>query len=236
MITRQAPPFTRQALIFDADDTLWPCLAVYQRVIDDYFDWLAHPGLNRVELRILLDDIERAQLVTRGYGSRAFLANLADHFRRLRERHATVGELAEIERMATDLLDFRVRLLPGVLPTLDSLGARHDLYLLTKGERVEQQRKIDSSGLVGRFRAVRIVAEKDVSVYRSLAEQHGLDPARTWMIGNSPGSDIAPARAAGLSAVYIPHEVTWSLDAADLDLTDQRILTLSTFSDLLQHF
>lgn len=226
----------RQALIFDADDTLWPSLAVFQRVIDDYFDWLAHPGLDRVQLRTLLDDIERAQLATRGYGSRAFLSNLADHLQQLRDRPATAAELAEIDRMAVDLIEFRVRLLPGVLPTLDRLGARHDLYLLTKGETVEQQRKIDSSGLAGRFRAVRIVAEKDVSVYRTLAEQHRLDPAQTWMIGNSPRSDIVPARAAGLNAVYIPHEVTWSLDAADLDPADEKILTLATFAELLHHF
>jgi putative hydrolase of the HAD superfamily len=83
---------------------------------------------------------------------------------------------------------------------------------------------------------VHIVAEKDVATYRELTRHHGLDPANSWMIGNSPKSDVAPARAAGLRAVYIPNVNTWALERAELDPDDDGILELQTITELLEHF
>ena len=90
------------------------------------------------------------------------------------------------------LLEHHVTPLPGVVETLTELGTRHRLLLLTKGATDEQQRKIDASALAPHFEHVHIVAEKDVDTYRDLARHHDLDPATTWMIGNSPKSDVVP--------------------------------------------
>ncbi len=116
------------------------------------------------------------------------------------------------------------------------LGTRHTLLMLTKGAVDEQQRKIDASTLAPHFGHIHIVAEKDVDTYHRLARDHVLAPDSTWMIGNSPKSDIAPARAVGMNAVYIPNDNTWALEHTELDADDDRILYLRTFTELLDHF
>jgi putative hydrolase of the HAD superfamily len=227
---------TQQFLVFDADDTLWENNVVFERVIDDYLDWLAHPTLNRAELRAVLDDIERANSAAHGYGTKIFLRSLHDCVARLRERPATERERREILELADALINHRVELIPGVAETLGELRGRHELLLLTKGDTDEQQRKIDASGLAEHFQSVHIVREKHTGTYLELVQRHAWPPARAWMIGNSPKSDILPARQAGLNAVFIPNEDTWSLEDDDLDPADDRVLHLNRFPDLLQHF
>lgn len=227
---------TGQVLIFDADDTLWENNVLYERVIDDYLDWLTHPTLDRAELRAILDDVERANSARHGYGTKVFLRSLHECVARLRERPATERERREILELADALVNHRVELIPGVAETLDALRARHELLLLTKGDPEEQQRKIDVSGLAGHFQSVHIVPEKHAVTYRRLVEEHGFPAGRGWMIGNSPRSDILPARQAGMNAVFIPNDNTWVLEDDELDPADDRVLHLARFPDLLGHF
>jgi putative hydrolase of the HAD superfamily len=226
----------RQTLLFDADDTLWENNVLFERVIDAYLDWLAHPTLDRAAARAVLDEVERANVVVHGYGSASFLRSLHDCFERLSERPATAAEAREIEELAAALAFEEVELVPGVSDTLADLGTRHDLVLLTKGQPAEQQRKIDASNLAHHFGSLHIVAEKQVDTYRALTAELGLVPASTWMIGNSPRSDILPARAAGLRAVFIPNAHTWVLEHDDLDHSDDGVLHLRHFRDLVEHF
>lgn len=224
-------------LVFDADDTLWSNNIRFERVVHDYLDWLAHPTLDRDALYALLLDIEAANSAVHGYGTKVFLRSLHDLFERLRERPADDRERAEIAELAAALADHRVEPMPGVAETLRELGDRHRLALLTKGAVEEQQGKIDASGLASLFAlGTHIVKEKHVEAYRGLAGQLGLDPATTWMIGNSPKSDILPARAAGWRAVHIPDENGWALEHAELDPADAGVLRLGSFTDLLLHF
>jgi putative hydrolase of the HAD superfamily len=226
----------RQTLIFDADDTLWENNIYFVQVVNDYLDWVAHPTLDRKQIRAILNDIEAANIRTHGYGTTAFLNNLAETLERLRERPTSESERVEIERLADALVHHRIELMPGVAEALSDLGTRHELLMLTKGAADEQQRKVDASGLADHFAAVHIVSEKDPQTYRGLVEQHGLGLERTWMIGNSPKSDIVAARTAGLNAVFIPHRFTWELEHSEIDSADVRVLVLERFPDLLQHF
>ncbi|MCL7455877.1 HAD family hydrolase [Micromonospora echinofusca] len=225
-----------QVLVFDADDTLWENNILFERVIDDFLEWLDHPTLDRAEIRAILDDIERANAVAHGYGSKVFLRSLGECLERLRQRPATGAERRQLDELTAALVAHQVELMPGVAEALDALAARHRLLLLTKGEREEQQRKLDACGLLHHFRAAHIVPEKDVDTYRWLVREHGVDPAVTWMIGNSPKSDIRPARAAGLNAVFIPNDNTWVLEHDELDPADPGVLRLSAFPELLRHF
>ncbi|WP_219415173.1 HAD family hydrolase [Pseudonocardia nigra] len=233
---RLVKPRDRQTLVFDADDTLWENNVLFERVIDAYLDWLAHPTLHRAATRAVLDEVERANVVVHGYGSVGFLHSLRDCFERLSERPATAAEAREIEELAAALVFGEVELVPGVAETLTELGERHDLLLLTKGEPAEQQRKIDASNLAHHFRSVHIVAEKRAGTYRELVADQGLMAASTWVIGNSPRSDILPAREAGLGAVFIPNAHTWVLEHDELDPADDGVLHLERFPDLVEHF
>jgi len=226
----------RLTLIFDADDTLWENNVYFERVIDDYLEWLAHPTLDHGEIRGILDDIERATVATHGYGSQSFLVSLAECFQTLNERPVTEAEQLEISRLASDLLEHRIELFPRVADTLAELGTRHDLKLMTKGEAKEQQRKVEASGLSDLFSSIHIVAEKNPDIYAGIVADQGLSPDSTWMIGNSPRSDILPARAVGLHAVYIPNSDTWILERAELDPSDGGVLVLGSFADLVRHF
>jgi putative hydrolase of the HAD superfamily len=226
----------RQTLIFDADDTLWENNIYFKRVVDDFLDWVAHPTLDRAEIRAMLNDIEAANLGVHGYGADAFLKNLGECLERLQQRPTGAADRREIERLANALLSHELELMPGVADTLRDLGRRNELLLLTKGAAEEQRRKIDASGLAEHFAHIHIVAEKDPDAYRRLTAHHRWSPESTWMIGNSPKSDIVAARAAGLNAVYIPHRHTWELEQSVVDLTDQRVLVLTTFPELVHHF
>jgi putative hydrolase of the HAD superfamily len=226
----------RQTLVFDADDTLWENNVLFERVVSDYLDWLAHPTLDRAAIRAVLDDVERANVVVHGYGSASFLRSLRDCFERLNERPVSAAEADRITELAVALVEQEVQLMPGVADTLADLGTRHELLLLTKGQPDEQQRKIDASGLAHLFRSAHIVAEKRAATYRELIANEGLRPSATWMIGNSPASDIRPARAVGMGAVFIPHAHTWVLEHDEIDPDDPGVLHLQRFPELLEHF
>jgi len=225
-----------KTLVFDADDTLWENNVLFERVIDDFMDWLAHPTLDTASIRSVFNDIEAANTVAHGYGSQVFLRSLGECFARLQERPATEAERREIDALAVALVEHRVELVPGVASTLADLGTRHDLLLLTKGQVTEQQNKVDISGLGHHFRSVHIVAEKNVATYRRLVREESLTPSETWMVGNSPKSDINPARLAGLNAVFLPNENTWILEHDDIDPADDGVLRLTRFPELLEHF
>ena len=227
---------TGKTLVFDADDTLWENNVLFERVIDDFMDWLEHPSLDRAAIRSVFDDIEAANTVAHGYGSRVFLRSLGECFARLQARPASDAERREIEALAVALIEHRVELVPGVATTLAELGSRHDLLLFTKGAAEEQQNKVDASGLGHHFRSIHIVAEKNVETYQRLVRDETLTPTETWMIGNSPKSDINPARAAGLNAVFLPNANTWILEHDDIDPDDAGVLRLERFAELLEHF
>ena len=223
---------TARNLFFDADDTLWENNALYERVIDDYLDWLAHPTFDRAELRRILAEVEEANIAAHGYGSRIFLRSLGDCFERLMQRPVGPDERARLDELGAAFTSGQVELIPSVATVLGELAGRYRLFLVTKGDVDEQQRKIDASGLAGFFEATEIVPVKIAETYRDLVARHALDAATTWMIGNSPRSDILPARAAGLGAVFIPNASTWAHEHAELDPADPGIVTLSSFTEL----
>jgi putative hydrolase of the HAD superfamily len=144
--------------------------------------------------------------------------------------------LSTVMSFAERILDCPMQLIEGVAETLEYLATRHELTLFTKGHPEEQKLKIDRSGLDAYFSHTAIVREKDAGAYASLARERELDARRTWMVGNSPKSDINPALEAGLNAVYIPHPRTWSLEHEEIQQADGRLLVLKNFAGLRRHF
>jgi putative hydrolase of the HAD superfamily len=223
-----------QVLIFDADDTLWENNIRFERAIDAFLDEVAAP--DRTAARMVLDGIESANAKTHGYGAEVFRRSLGEAFELLVGRPAGAPERDRFAALAASITSAEVELIAGVAETLPALADRHELLLLTKGDPAEQQAKLDASGLLGHFRSVHIVPEKDLAAYEQLIGRQGLTLERTWMIGNSPKSDILPARSAGLNAVFIPNQHTWVLDDAELDPTDAGVLHLAAFAELGEHF
>jgi putative hydrolase of the HAD superfamily len=225
-------------LIFDGDDTLWENNVLFERAIEGFIDHLAHPSMSRAEVRALLDEIELANVRVHGYGLEVFERSLTECLVKLRAGRPSREDAEALRRLCEPIRRSRgtVELLPGVVETLRALRDRHRLALLTKGDPAEQRLKISGSGLGELFDDVQIVREKQTEVYRAFVEARGLDPERTWMIGNSPRSDVWPALDAGLGAVLIPHAQTWSLELRELPDPTDRFLVVDAITDLLEHF
>ena len=226
---------SRQHLVIDGDDTLWENNVFFEDAAEAFIDFLDHSSLTRDQVRAALDEVERLNLANHGYGSAAFGRNLQETYGRLAQRDVQPADLDHLMELARQVVAQPMQLRPGVEPTLSGLASRHDLTLFTKGEEDEQSLKVERSGLAGFFDRVIVTPEKDVAAYHGLVAQHGFDPGSTWMVGNSPKSDINPPLAAGLRAVFIPHPRTWSLEVVDV-IESERLLVLERFDQLLDHF
>lgn len=229
---------TRQTLFIDADDTLWQNNIYFERAIASFISYLDHRVHTPDEVRQHLNACERATIAQHGYGVRSFRRSLIACFEQLSDSPITPEKHERIVSFAHSIAAQEIELLAGVEATLRELGTRHHLILVTKGNSEEQHDKIERSGLRHLFQAIEVPAEKTPSMYRELAVRHACDVANTWMIGNSPKSDINPALAAGLGAVFIPHDFTWVLEheAVEAPLHAERLLELKNFAELLQHF
>lgn len=230
----------RQTLLIDADDTLWENNVFFEQTIEQYISLLEPLGHPREHIRGVLNETERRNIRQHGYGVRSFGRSLEETYLRLAGHEARRETLARVEEIVRVLESTPPKILDGVPDTLAYLAGRHRLLLVTKGETVEQTSKLERSGLQNFFSAVEIVGEKDASTYQRIVRQHRVRPARGWMVGNSPRSDINPALAAGLNAVFIPHPHTWELEHAELvpvrDRNGGRLMVLSCFRDLRNHF
>jgi len=227
---------TPQFLIIDADDTLWENNIYFERAFDEFVAFLDHSTLTPPEIRSVLDAIEEANARTHGYGTLNFARNLSLTYQRLAERDVRPEDLETVMGFARRILECPLETIGGVPETLAYLAERHDLTLFTKGHPEEQTLKIDRSGLGKYFQHTAIVREKDCDAYRRLVAERGMDPGRTWMIGNSPKSDINPALAAGLRAVFVPHAHTWVLERQEITEADGRLVVVECFEDLRNHF
>lgn len=229
---------TPQTLLFDADDTLWENNIYFERAITAFISYLDHRVHTREEVREHLNSCERATIAQHGYGLKSFRKSLINCFEQLSDEPVTPEKHARIVAFTESIASEEIELIPDVEPTLRSLAQRHRLLLVTKGDPGEQVGKLTRSGLNSLFDAVEVPPEKNAAMYQELAGRHRCELDSTWMIGNSPRSDINPALAAGLNAVFIPHDFTWALEheVVNAPPPGRTLLELGRFSDLLHHF
>src|SRR5260370_15706232 len=226
----------RQLLTVDAEDRLRGNNIFFERAFDEFIDFVGHSSLKPREVRAILDEIEIVNAKIHGYGSKNFGRNLRECYRRLCEREVCDGDLATVMSFAERILECPMEVIEGVAETLADLTSRHDLTLFTKGHPDEQKMKLDRSGLGVYFAHTAIVKEKDRAAYSRLVEERRFDPQRAWMIGNSPKSDINPALACGLNAVFVPHARTWGLEKEEIRDGLATLIVADRFADLRRHF
>ncbi|HMF54270.1 MAG TPA: HAD family hydrolase [Edaphobacter sp.] len=229
---------TNQTLLIDADDTLWENNIYFEQAIASFISYLDHKVHTPSEVRDHLNRCEHSTITAHGYGLRSFRRSLVDCFEQLSGISATNDQRERIFGFAESIANHEIELLPNVAETLSELSSRHRLILVTKGDPTEQTGKLERSGLTPHFSAVEVLPEKHHQAYLALSAQHRCDAACTWMIGNSPRSDINPALEAGLHAIFIPHGFTWVLEHEEVNqpTAGQHLLELTGFSDLLYHF
>ena len=186
----------------------------------------------------MLDEIEIVNSKVHGYGTANFARNLTECYHQLVERDVYDRDLPSIMSFTEQILHHPIEMIPGVEETLEYLSERHNLTLFTKGDPEEQKLKLDRSGLGDLFRphGHREGEGRRVPTRRLIARARGSIRQHTWMIGNSPKSDINPALEAGINAVFVPHERTWRLEHEEVPEGNGRLLRIERFSDLREHF
>jgi putative hydrolase of the HAD superfamily len=227
-----------QTLLIDADDTLWENNVYFERAIAAFISYLNHHTYTPAQVRRALNEVERETILAHGYGLTSFTRSLLECFERLSPEPTSKEKRDRIAGFARAIAEQEIELLPMVAETLADLATRHRLILMTKGNHAEQADKFSRSGLQSFFSAVEIVSEKDPQTYRAVIARRELKPHTGWMIGNSPKSDINPALAAGLHAVFLFHKDTWTLEHAEIDAAPegQHLIELDSFARLTSIF
>ena len=229
----------RLNLVFDADDTLWDSNIHFLEAFEDFASSIVAMGLesDRDRIKRVMSDVELDLIKTLGYGRRPYVAALHRAAREIAAELHNEDLTAAVERIGGRLLTRQCELLPDVADTIRELAGRNTLILFTKGQRDEQLQKLELSGLAPSFSRVETPREKDVEAYHRLIVDAGLKPAHTFMVGNSPRSDINPAIRAGFrAAIYVPYPHTWEFEHDEIDPTDPRIVKIETFRSLRQMF
>ena len=191
---------------FDADDTLWHCedlfFEAYQRLQKFLPDRCIEDVIDAVY------DVERLNLELYGYGVKSFTLSIVETYLTLK-KDADGTEIKELLNIGKTILDSPTRIFEGVEKALEQLSQHYKLLLITKGELVDQERKISNSQLAEYFDFIDIISEKTPQAYARLLSEKGIFPKNFSMIGNSVKSDILPVLKIGGHAIHIPYEYTW---------------------------
>lgn len=226
----------RQVLLIDADDTLWETNRRFQRTFNAYFEIVSSLGLAAQEVRRRVNEAEHDRIRRHGYGESKYIETLVETYQAMAGSRAQASDIEAIRGLSQLLFGNPLRIFEGVRETLPYLAERHRLFLFTKGDFEEQGRKVAGTDLGDFFESREIVPEKNSEAYQAFVDRHQLVPEAMWMIGDSPRSDINPALAIGLNAVYIPAEHPWEYEDEEIRPGRGRLLVLKRFAELREHF
>jgi putative hydrolase of the HAD superfamily len=214
----------------DADDTLWHNETVFRLTQERLAELLA-PHTEPAVLTAHLAEVEARNLRFYGYGVKGFTLSMIETALGF-SPDASASVIREILAAGREMLTHPVETLPGVEATLTELAGRYRLVVITKGDLLDQERKLAASGLGDLFSAVEIVSEKTAETYARLFARHGTGPAEAAMVGNSLRSDVLPALEAGAYAAHIPYALTWAHEAGETPITHPRFAELATFAEI----
>lgn len=221
-----------KAIAFDADDTLWENQPFFDEVEEKFCSLLSEYG-GCGHIREELFKTEMKNMEELGYGAMAFTLSMIETALRVSGNRVPAGKISEIYALGRSLLRIPAVPLEGVSETLEKLSRRSAfrLVLMTKGSMLDQQRKLERSGLKRFFEHVEIVSDKDENTYRRLLDLLKIRPSELLMVGNSFKSDIAPVLQIGGYGAYIPFHTTWQHEKTE-EYVHPRLVRLERFSEL----
>jgi putative hydrolase of the HAD superfamily len=226
----------RLTLLINADNTLWESNVFFENTLERFFSLVEPFGYARAYARHILNETERQNIQQHGYGVRSFARSLEQSYMKLAGGLAQRSALDEVASMVAELEHTPPRVLDGVPETLAYLSSRHRMILFTKGEAAEEAAKVERSGLQGFFDSIEIVADKNIRVYGDLVDKHHVVKSYAWLVGSSAQLEINPALQAGLNAAFVPHAPTWNKEDAELHGGAGKLLIVSSFRGLRDHF
>ena len=223
---------TIKVIGFDADDTLWVNEPNYQETEKELCRILK-PWLEESETSSELFKTEIQNLETYGFGAKGFLLSMIETAIRITRGSITSNEIDHIIGIGKSLLDKPVVLLDSAESVLQKLQPDYRLILATKGDLLDQERKLDKSGLGKYFHHIEIMSDKQVSNYKKLLARLDIQPNEFLMVGNSIKSDILPVIAIGAKAIHVPFEVTWQHEKMHPFAGKEDFITVGGLADIL---
>ncbi len=217
---------------FDADDTLWvnethfrEAEAAFAKLLEAYeVSERVHQELFKVEMR---------NLSMYGYGVKSFVLSMLECALELSHHTLPQAAISEIIRLGKDMMERSIELLPHVTEVLAQLQGHFRLIVITKGDLLDQERKLQRSRIAHYFHHVEILHEKEEANYEKLLQQQGVKPQEFMMVGNSLKSDILPVLSLGARAIHIPYHTTWQHEeASPQQVEGLSYLTLPTIAEL----
>lgn len=219
------------AIGFDADDTLW-VNETYFRKTEEAFGLMlsGYETPNQIDQLLFLKEMEN--LPKYGYGIKGFVLSMIECALEVSQGKVTQSQLNQILQWGKDMIEHPVELLPGVPEVLEKLSKTHRLLVLTKGDLLDQERKLERSGLDPFFHHVEVLSDKQPINYKRLLDHLDIDPKNFLMVGNSIKSDILPVLQIGAQAIHIPFHTTWQHEIVSPS-ADDTFITMDQMLDIL---
>lgn len=222
-----------KVIAFDADDTLWVNETYFREAERKFATLLSnYETPNKIEQELF--QLEMKNLPYYGYGIKGFVLSMIETALEISNDtlpQSTIGDLLNIGK---EMLDKPIELLAGVEEVLHSLHGRYKLIVATKGDLLDQERKLEKSGLINYFHHVEVMSEKKMPDYQKLTKHLDIAPQELLMVGNSLKSDILPLIAIGASAIHVPFHTTWTHEqVSEQDLLNSDYTTVSSIRDIL---
>ncbi|MDA7967081.1 HAD family hydrolase [Ruegeria sp.] len=216
---------------FDADDTLWHNERFFQLTQAHFAELLAdHADRDHLMERLLA--AEKRNIRHYGYGIKGFVLSMIETAIEVTEDRVPASVIRQLIEAGQEMLAHPIELLPHAREAIEAAAQTHKVILITKGDLIDQERKLAQSGLGELFDAVEIVSEKTPETYRSVFTQHGDGPGAAMMVGNSMRSDVVAPIAAGCWGVYVPHGLVWDIERADTPTENPRYRELADLGQL----
>lgn len=221
-------------IAFDADDTLWVNETFFRDAEDEVCKLLS-PYIDYESCQQRLFEMEMRNLSLYGYGIKPFTLSLIECAQEVSEGKVTNEIIASIIDIGKEMLNAPVDLIDGIEEVLEKLSDKYKLVVATKGDLLDQERKLEKSGLSKYFHHIEVMSDKQPANYLKLVKHLDISPDTFLMIGNSLKSDVLPVLEIGGHAFHIPFHTTWAHEQVDIEITHERFKSFGTSSEILKH-
>jgi putative hydrolase of the HAD superfamily len=221
-----------KVIAFDADDTLWVNEPYFRDTEEQFYKLLGEYASQRdLERELLKTEIDNLGFY--GYGIKGFVLSMIEAALKVTDKRINPSAIEKIVALGKQMIDLPIELLDGVEDVLDALKDKYRLVVATKGDLVDQERKLRKSGISHHFHHIEIMSEKDDANYTKLIRHLDIQPHELMMIGNSLKSDILPVLRVGGYGVHVPYHITWAHEQIEQTIDDEKFRSVEGIKDVL---
>ncbi len=221
-----------KVIAFDADDTLWVNEPYFREVEHEFARLLSSfETENKINQELFKMEIDNLELY--GYGIKGFMLSMIESAIELSNHKISNETISKIINLGKEMLEKPIELLDGVEEVLKYLSVEYKLIVATKGDLLDQERKLKKSGLIKYFDHIEVLSDKKVSNYKRLIDFLEIEPSEFLMIGNSLKSDILPLIKIGAQVIHVPFHTTWEHEKVEVHSSEESFETLDSLTEVL---